>query len=1626
MSNEMGLSGTITLDDDPALAALANVDAAAEQTAASFTEMGEEGSAALARLIAGLGGLADASETAASAMTKISLSSSRLASSTASLEMASGRAKNMTEAFGNTAAIITLVGAGAMTSAASLDYMLAKTAANAGLNNAQLGQMREAVLKLGTETGQSFDGLAAGYMKIHNFGFEGADAINVLTEANKSAIATGADVAGTAEVLAKALHEYSMSASQAGEAMNVMHLASQRGNMTLEQFDQAMGPAIGTAANLGVSLADVSAAEAALTQHGFDAAEAATQLKAILDHMIVSTPQTQKSLEALSKASGVDLVSDFSKAGLQAKGLHGVFEDLGRALNLTRSQTEVLANAQSRGLIAEMAKMNPASEEYKHDLDLMNAATGGHAEKIMQLIPAMRGGLGAMILLGTGAKDYADDLGVLNDAYSGKIDPTTRDYNRTMATTAQQFRVLGNQIEAELIPAGEKLLPVLHDMMPVFKDLADDAVALLNDFAGMPRPIQEAVLGFGALRLGSMALGLSFNGPISKIDTLLGLLPKLRALSMGGGALAGVGEAGAAAEGVGAAAGAASLGALAVAAAPVAVGVGAAALAIWGLVEAEKAVEGPAAKTDAELQAQRDSAVAVAYAHRSHAESVMALIRQYENLSANLGDSKQKHEQLQAIMNQIAQEEPDLVKGYRSNGDAIVYIGNAADQTAAKLRDMAAAALTAAKAQIAQQMQTTADTTADQETDRQRKIWSLKSGLAPDTDDKGGFSWTRADDTRANEQNPYYRQDQNPWHSAGFDYMFSGSTAQNVLPQFHKMTAAERLQDMQAVQNNPDPDATEKAKLGVLDKQYQALIHPSVTPKPKPTPTQHTGDNSGGINSGDAPGKAAKDGKEGKQAAGTESIVEAMRQEREAIGALNMPVPEILGKLVDHSKAVEIAAKLMSGEITNANMAQRAFIVALAEADDRLTAGKSAITGYDSTIKDLRKTQALGADATDAQKLAYDYHREGLLQLIPVTAVMTAAERRDVEAQNAHIEAVNKRITADRDSILNLTRENAFTSILTAARDKLAMSTMSLSRAEDVQAAGGIVAYNALTAAQRATLRSTDAQVDQADRVKSAYSSSLGVLDDYIRKAQEAQEAARGPRSFSQQAETQIATVQQSPRYDPNDQATQAKIAAARAAARALDNQTAIDDIHKWGSAWNDTLSELTSKMAGTYSAGDSAFDSWKRENLDGLASVKAALGDNYDAWEKSVKATFEQTAALQKAQSGVDDYRKSVADLQHQLAIDSATGFAKFQLEHQSYNADTGAYGSPTGVTTQQQKKLFTSEQNIQDLQTLSGMVTSELSDAMNTAFTKGTKGFWLNFEVGMDKALEGWALKLAASNFEAEMMKMTSRMAGIHTPSSTGAGAATAAQGNAAVAQLHQQEISSTTALTAQNKSLQATIAQLVLKMSGATGNVPGIPAVAAQGNSPAQGQQQSTAATQNLGATMGRVAAQNATLATAMTHNHAAQVVANQAMQMLNGSNVLQRVATVTQTGTQTAGNATQLGNTAALIALTAAVAANTVVQGASDAMLGFAGGGTFDGSQPFWVGEEGPEIMYPESGGRVLSHNDSMAAIRGRGNGGGGGQQVVNNHYSMTVHTKDAPSFRQSQRQIQADHRRAGGG
>jgi len=166
-----------------------------------------------------------------------------------------------------------------------------------------------------------------------------------------------------------------------------------------------------------VPLDQVAAAYVTLTKHGMDAADANTQLADQFLRLTTVTPKVATELERVSKLTGIDLVGDFTTAGLASKGLTGIYADLSAA-------------EQKMGLSSEAA----------------------NAENML-LGDSLRGGRGLMIDVAYQTNDYLPILSSLDDK-TASATKRQDDFNRALETTGGQFAVLKANASAAAVTVG--------------------------------------------------------------------------------------------------------------------------------------------------------------------------------------------------------------------------------------------------------------------------------------------------------------------------------------------------------------------------------------------------------------------------------------------------------------------------------------------------------------------------------------------------------------------------------------------------------------------------------------------------------------------------------------------------------------------------------------------------------------------------------------------------------------------------------------------------------------------------------------------------------------------------------------------------------------------------------------------------------------------------------------------------------------------------------------------------------------------------------------------------------------------------------------------------------------------
>ncbi|MEU4168858.1 phage tail tape measure protein [Streptomyces sp. NPDC026665] len=140
--------------------------------------------------------------------------------------------------------------------------------------------LSEQVLKLGTSTQQGPQHLAESLYHLKSVGMDNVQAMKAMKEASDLAAVGHANLEATTNALAGAWRTGIKGATSFHEAVSTVNAIIGAGNMSMDQFNAAIGTGIlPSAKTFGLSMKQVGAALALMTDEGIDSASAATRLR---------------------------------------------------------------------------------------------------------------------------------------------------------------------------------------------------------------------------------------------------------------------------------------------------------------------------------------------------------------------------------------------------------------------------------------------------------------------------------------------------------------------------------------------------------------------------------------------------------------------------------------------------------------------------------------------------------------------------------------------------------------------------------------------------------------------------------------------------------------------------------------------------------------------------------------------------------------------------------------------------------------------------------------------------------------------------------------------------------------------------------------------------------------------------------------------------------------------------------------------------------------------------------------------------------------------------------------------------------------------------------------------------
>ena len=216
--------------------------------------------------------------------------------------------RNVTDAFQQ------MVGDLNQVTAESRTFGAAMAAANtmAGKSGKEFAAMKQQVAELAEEIPIARDELAGGLYQVISNGVPEDNWIDYLRSSAKSSVGGIANLGEVVKVTSNIIKNYGLEWSDAGEIQDKIQLTAKNGVTSFEQMAQALPRVTAQASTLGVSIDELMASFATLTNVSGNTAEVSTQLAAIFTALI------KPSSEATEMAQQMGI--QFDAAAIKAAG----------------------------------------------------------------------------------------------------------------------------------------------------------------------------------------------------------------------------------------------------------------------------------------------------------------------------------------------------------------------------------------------------------------------------------------------------------------------------------------------------------------------------------------------------------------------------------------------------------------------------------------------------------------------------------------------------------------------------------------------------------------------------------------------------------------------------------------------------------------------------------------------------------------------------------------------------------------------------------------------------------------------------------------------------------------------------------------------------------------------------------------------------------------------------------------------------------------------------------------------------------------------------------------------------------------------------------------------------------
>lgn len=331
----------------------------------------------------------------------------------------------------------------AINDAKMYEVQMAKINTVANLTPAALQKVGQDIINLSKATGKTFEDLSNGMYDLYSAGIEGADALDVLTNSAKLAIAGLSTGEQATDLMTSAFIAFKNEGKSAAQIADIFAVAIDKGRVKAEDLAEAFGDIGPIASSSGLKLEEVASTLSFISLSGSTASEAATQMQSALRSLI--KPNT--TLLKLQDLTGRN------------------YGELAKQTSLYTAMITLRNDAEDKGF---------------------------NVNKLIGRIEGVRYLANVTRTLSDGTNEYEQFLSDTNDQLE-RGDTLNTQYGINMDTTAARQAQLNAKIEEFSIKLGQALMPILEAAISLFGGFVDVAFALGDALAKVSDGVDETL-----------------------------------------------------------------------------------------------------------------------------------------------------------------------------------------------------------------------------------------------------------------------------------------------------------------------------------------------------------------------------------------------------------------------------------------------------------------------------------------------------------------------------------------------------------------------------------------------------------------------------------------------------------------------------------------------------------------------------------------------------------------------------------------------------------------------------------------------------------------------------------------------------------------------------------------------------------------------------------------------------------------------------------------------------------------------------------------------------------------------------------------------------------------------------